>query len=44
MEGVTAYLKEQMTLQEDDKHQVSEVIKTKDGDLLCCVDEENNIC
>ena len=42
MEGVTAYLKEQMTLQEDDKHQVSEVIKTKDGDLLCCVDEENN--
>ena len=42
MEGVTAYLKEQMTLQEDDKHQVSEVIKTKDGDLLCFIDEEKN--
>lgn len=37
IEGVTSYLKRQMAKVKDNKHQVLEVIKTKDNKSLCCV-------
>lgn len=40
IEGVTNHLKKQMIKENDTKHQVLEVIKTKDGKTLCYVEEE----
>lgn len=40
IEGVTSYLKRQLAKNEDDRHQVLEVVKTKDNKPLCFV--ENN--
>ena len=39
IEGVTSYLKRQMLKDNDDKHQVLEVIKTKDNKSLCYIEE-----
>ena len=37
IEGVTSYLKRQLAKNEDDRHQVLEVVKTKDNKPLCFV-------
>lgn len=42
IEGVTAFLKKQMIKEGDKKHQVLEVVKTKDGKLLCYVTNESD--
>ena len=39
IEGVTSYLKRQMVKENDTKHQVLEVIKTKEGKSLCYIEE-----
>ena len=38
IEGITDYLKKQMTLENDETHQVLEIVKTKDNKSLCCID------
>lgn len=42
IEGVTAYLKKQMIKAGDKEHQVLEVVKTKDGKLLCYITNETD--
>lgn len=42
IEGVTTYLKKQMKKEEDKSHQVLEVVKTKDGKLLCYITNETD--
>jgi len=39
IDGVTSYLKRQMLRSGDSKHQVLEIIKTKEGKSLCCIDD-----
>lgn len=41
IEGVTKHLRKQMTKINDEKHQVLEVIKTKDNKSLCCIENNN---
>lgn len=41
IEGVTSYLKKQMQKENDYEHQVLDVIKTRDNDLLCFVQEND---
>ena len=39
IEGVTGYLKRQLAKANDKKHQVLEIVKTKDNKTLCYVDD-----
>lgn len=39
IEGVTSYLKRQLVKEEDKKHQVLEIIKTKDNKTLCFIEQ-----
>lgn len=39
IEGVTSYLKRQMRKESDSTHRVLEVVKTKEGKSLCCIDK-----
>jgi len=41
IEGVTAYLKKQLTALNDSIHQVLEVVKTEDNKSLCCIENNN---
>jgi len=38
IEGVTTYLKRQLAKEEDETHQVLEIVKTKDNKTLCYID------
>ena len=40
IEGVTSYLKKQIKKENDTQHKVLEVVKTKDDQLLCYVDDK----
>lgn len=39
IEGVTTYLKRQLAKEEDEKHRVLEIVKTKDNKTLCYIDD-----
>lgn len=39
IEGVTSYLKRQLAKEEDETHQVLEIVKTKDNKTLCYIDD-----
>ena len=39
IEGVTTYLKRQLAKEEDDTHQVLEIVKTKENKTLCYIDD-----
>lgn len=38
IESITNYLKKQMTIENDNTHQVLEIIKTKDNKSICCIE------
>ena len=39
IEGVTTYLKRQLAKEDDEKHRVLEIVKTKDNKTLCYIDD-----